>query len=318
MSKLPYLLLCFVLSACQVAEKPARQWQMAVQGSYDASLSEDGSYLLIASIFHGASLWDTKKYARLYSWNHQPNEFTEVLTTSISPDQQFALTIEERDMVIWSTKSGKAQGYWTAPDDVLDAEVTNGGKFVFLGMTNFRASLFDAVNGGTIREFKHNGPVRSVSLSANGLTALTGSEDHTARIWDISTGLQRAIWQHDNTVRLVKLSASGRLALTSSNRKKANIWDVQTGKLIQQLNTTNETLNAARFVSGEEEIITGNNNRMVQLWNVKSGKLIESWRLPQTGKKQYSSSFIYDLASAGDNFLATSSDGYLFLLARKH
>ncbi|WP_052830586.1 WD40 repeat domain-containing protein [Gynuella sunshinyii] len=311
-----YLLICLALTACQIPDKPARQWQMALQGSYDASISADGSYLLIASIFHGASLWDTRQYARLYNWNHKQGNFTEVLTTAISPDQQFALTIEERDMVIWSTKSGKAQGYWSAPDDVLDAEITNGGKFVFLGMANFRASLFDAVHGGTIREFRHDGPIRSVSLSADGLTALTGSEDHTARVWDINTGQQRALWPHNNTVRLVKLAPGGEFAFTASNREKANVWDVHTGKLIQQLSTGNQTLNAARFVSEDKEIITGNNNRLVQLWDIKSGKQIKSWKLPQTGKKQYSSSFIYDLAPAGENFLATSSDGYLFLLLR--
>jgi len=310
------LISAFILTGCSFHEKPIKQWQTALQGAYHASLSQDGTQLLLASIHHGASLWDTTKNARLYNWNHHEGELTQVLTTAISPDGKFALTAEERDLVLWSTQNGKAFWLWKAPDDIYDAALTNDGRFALLGLGNYRATFFDVRNGGVVREFRHQGPVRSVAISNDGRTALTGSEDLTAQVWDINTGKSRHVLQHANQIRLVEISENGRLGLTDASLEPAKIWNLDTGKLIHELNTKKINLASARFISGGRHLVTGSTNRLVQLWDVPTGKLIKSWQLPRTSKKQYTSASVHDVAVAGKNLLAVASDGYLFLLKR--
>lgn len=308
------LIICLLLTGC--SEKPVKQWQLAVQGAYHATLSNDGKKLVLASIHHGGSLWDTTKNARLYNWNHHRDENTQILTTAISPDGNFALTAEERDLVLWSTQSGKAFWLWNAPDDIYDAALTNDGRFALLGLGNFRAVFFDIRNGGVIREFRHKGPVRSVSISDDGRTALTGSEDQTAQVWDINTGKSILTLRHENQIRLVEISQNGRIGLTDASLESAKIWNLETGKLIQELNTKRFNLSTARFIENGQKLITGTTNRKVHLWDTKTGKLINTWQLPRTSKKQYTSATVHDVAPAGKNILAVSSDGYLFLLKR--
>jgi WD40 repeat protein len=304
-----------LLSACQFADKPTKQWQTAVQGIYDGTLSRDGTKLVIGSIHHGASLWDTRKFARLFSWNHQENEYTQVLTTAMSPDGRYALTAAIRDLVLWDTESGKAVWYWTAPGDIYDADLSIDGRFALLGLSNFNAEFFDIRNGGVLRTFKHQGPIRAVALSGNGRLAITGAEDLTARIWNISTGKEiQRLW-HDNQVRLVLLSDDGKLALTDAALEPARIWNVATGTVIHELDTRHINLTSARFSQDNRRLLVGTTNRLVQLWNVQTGEREKSWRLPQTSGYQYSSSSVVDLAFTNQRLLlALASDGYLFLL----
>lgn len=309
------LAIAFLLSACQFADKPIKQWETAVQGIYDGTLSRDGTKLVIGSIHHGGSLWDTRKFARLYSWNHREDEYTQILTTAMSPDGRFALTAEIRDLVLWDTSNGRAVWYWTAPGDIYDADLSLDGRFALLGLSNFNAEFFDIRNGGVLRTFRHQGPIRAVSLSGNGRHAITGSEDLTARVWDISTGKEvQRLW-HENQVRLVALSEDGKLALTDASLEPARIWNVATGTVIHELETRHINLTSARFSSDNRKLLVGTTNRLVQLWDVQTGERNKSWRLPQTSGYQYSSTSVVDLAFTNQRLLlALASDGYLFLL----
>lgn len=309
------LLTSLLLTACQFADKPVKQWQTATQGVYDGSLSEDGTRVVIGSIHHGASLWDTRKYARLFSWNHSSDEFTQVLTTAISPEGNYALTAEIRDLVLWNTQNGEPFWYWTAPADIYDAVLTSDGRFALLGLSNFNAVFFDIRNGGILRTFRHQGPIRTIAVSANGRLAITGAEDLTARIWDISTGKEiQRLW-HKNQVRLVALSDDGRLALTDAGLEPARIWNVSTGTVIHELNTKQINLTSARFSTDNHKLLIGTTNRLVQLWDVQTGERDKSWRLPRTSGYQYSSSSVLDLAFMSQKlYMVLASDGYLFLL----
>lgn len=75
---------------------------------------------------------------------------------------------------------------------------------------------------------QHNAPVISLALSANGKTALTGSQDHTARLWETTTGRPfgpALIYQDD--VLCVALSADGKTGLTGSLDNTARLWQVE-------------------------------------------------------------------------------------------
>ena len=66
----------------------------------------------------------------------------------------------------------------------------------------------------------HTKDVRSVSLSADGRLALSGSSDGTLRLWETSTGQCLHVFQgHTDSVYSVSLSADGRLALSGCMKK---------------------------------------------------------------------------------------------------
>ncbi|WP_160144308.1 MULTISPECIES: hypothetical protein [unclassified Parafrankia] len=67
-------------------------------------------------------------------------------------------------------------------------------------------------------------------MSADGRTALTGSNDGTAILWDISDPARPArrstLTGHTETVNTVALSADGRTALINSADGRAILWDL--------------------------------------------------------------------------------------------
>jgi hypothetical protein len=79
-----------------------------------------------------------------------------------------------------------------------------------------------------VRKFEgHTDKVMSVSLSADGRWALSGSCDQTLRLWDISTGqCVRVFDGHRGDVMSVSLSADGRWALSGSDDRTLRLWEL--------------------------------------------------------------------------------------------
>jgi hypothetical protein len=77
----------------------------------------------------------------------------------------------------------------------------------------------------------HAGRVWAVALSADGRTAVSGSDDNTVRSWDLSTGRCTAVLEgHAGWVNAVALSADGRTAVSGSYDKTVRSWDLTTGR----------------------------------------------------------------------------------------
>jgi WD40 repeat protein len=83
--------------------------------------------------------------------------------------------------------------------------------------------------------YKHNGVVKTVSISDDGDTILSGSDDKTARLWDARTNLiLGSPLQHADRVSKVALTPDGRLAITICEDGSAHVWDVFSCKLVTQ------------------------------------------------------------------------------------
>jgi len=78
---------------------------------------------------------------------------------------------------------------------------------------NRRPSRFEKKNDGGLYSppLQHQHAVLAVALSANGKTALTGSEDEMARLWQTATGkLIGAPLHHQDEIAVVALAPMAR------------------------------------------------------------------------------------------------------------
>ena len=67
--------------------------------------------------------------------------------------------------------------------------------------------------------------LNSISLSANGRQAITGTPESVAILWDVSKGLRsHVLVGHDGPVVAVSLTADGKRAITGSYDKTAILW----------------------------------------------------------------------------------------------
>ena len=77
----------------------------------------------------------------------------------------------------------------------------------------------------------HDGPVRSVAVTADGARAVSGGGDGTVRVWDLATGQQQAkLTGHDGPVRSVAVTADGARAVSGGDDGTVRVWDLATGK----------------------------------------------------------------------------------------
>lgn len=76
----------------------------------------------------------------------------------------------------------------------------------------------------------HTADVCSVTLSADGRRAISGSNDKTLCVWDLESGeCLKIIKGHSNWVRSVALSADGHRAISASADCTLRLWDLESG-----------------------------------------------------------------------------------------
>ena len=313
-----------LLSACDMGPTPDKSWETSAKGNYSAALSRDGKLSLIGSITHGGSLWETARGERLFNWNHQPGQHSNIIAGGFSPDNLFALTADHQTLVLWDTSSGAAITFWTAPNEVMSIDLSPNGSYALLGLADYSAVLFDVKRGGIQRSFYHKDRIRSVALSADGTLAITGSEDQTAKLWDVNNGKELFSWPHEDEVVTVAISDNGQRALSVAKYDKAVIWDTTSGKAIGKLPLRataikrGQTFTSARFSSDGRLLLTGNSSRLVQLWDVKTQKELAQWSVPKRDPWKPTSASILAVSFSGNDkiFYAIASNGFIHKLTK--
>lgn len=73
----------------------------------------------------------------------------------------------------------------------------------------------------------HDDIVQSVSISPDGSTFVSGSDDNTIKIWDLATGrLRQTLTGHEHWVSSVSISPDGSTLVSGSADKTIKIWRV--------------------------------------------------------------------------------------------
>jgi len=273
------------LAGCQTGDAPVSWSEYARQGAYSAAISPSASYVSLGSSLHGGSLWDLSQNARLFSWNHKAGDFSVISATAFSPEEKYAVTASQRDLVLWETSTGKALEFLSSQAEILDLALSNNGDFSLVGQSDFNAVYYDLKNGGARKTFRHEARVRAVALDKAGQFALTGSDAYKARLWNLLTGELLQTLEFENTVDTVALSDDGQLAFTSATLSRAVIWDTTTGKTLATLSGGDDLFAkrlsylSARFSADKRQLLTGSASGVVQLWDARSGSLMRSWQV---------------------------------------
>ncbi|MEH6625531.1 MAG: hypothetical protein V7739_03735 [Motiliproteus sp.] len=306
-----------LLAACGSGDSPEREVEYAIQGLYSAALSSDGKFAIVGSIQHGGSLWDTSDQERLYNWNHQKGEYTNIVASAFSPDNQYAVTAGQQKMVLWEVSSGSPHWFWNAPAGVLDIDLAPNGSFALLGLSNHTAVYFDIKNGGVKRTLHHDSPIESVDLSDDGLLALTGSGNHQAKLWNMQDGSLLHTLDHENSVNTVALSPNSRYAFSASQLDKAYIWDTSSGEILHTLSGDEGYIKkrlsytAAVFSPNSDQLLTGNTSGVVQLWDVREGTELRRWTVFFRDAFRPTSATLYALGFGDNGYKAIAANGYI-------
>ena len=76
----------------------------------------------------------------------------------------------------------------------------------------------------------------SVSITPDGKTAVSGSEDNTLRVWDIESGqCLRALQGHTDGGFSVSITPDGKTAVSGSEDNTLGVWDIESGECLRAL-----------------------------------------------------------------------------------
>lgn len=127
-----------------------------------------------------------------------------------------------------------------------------------------------AANASELRG--HGGPVRALSVTADGKTAITGSFDAKAIIWSIETGEARQVLQfHDGQINAVAALPSGRFVTAGADGRIA-IWAQGQSKPVALLEGHTGPVVALAVSTDGAMLGSASWDRSVRLWPLSGGK----------------------------------------------
>lgn len=296
---LPIVFSCF-LSACDQTPRPEKTAPLA-RGLFSANLSQN--YALLGTMEGFGELWDIKgKPSLIHQWKHT-DENKGIIATDISPSEEYAITAEKDSIAWWRISDGILLAVWGLAD-IKSISISPDGQFALIGLPD-KAIYFALEYGRTLYAFAHDDSVLTSDISASGLYALTGSEDHTAKLWDLSTGELKYTWQHRNKLSTVAISQNDKYALTNAALSQTRLWKISNGKVRKEIGPKLLTLTAAKFSKNNKYLLTGHSTQRIDLWDVKSGKLLKFWRPKKDAEWRPTAATILSL-----NFTANSKKFY--------
>lgn len=278
-----YLLVfsAFLLSAC--SGDAVDTTELAVQGLYSAAISDDGTTTVVGSILHGGSFWGISKKERRFNWNHKQGEYSSLISVDIDPSGLYAITANERTLVLWNTSTGKPREFWNSPGDIKSIKLNSNGDYALLGLDDGTARYFDIKNGGIKQTLRTDAIVRSVDLDETGKLAITGDDNYNVILWDTDTGKQIKTWTLSNSISSVALSQDGKYAFGAAQLGNSFVWATETGKVVFELDTgslgsRNATINKAKFSKDSSHLLTGEINSKVRLYRLTKGEQLKTWQ----------------------------------------
>ena len=157
-----------------------------------------------------------------------------------------------------------------SPDGRQALSAASYGAPGFLGLNMRHAlKLWDVATGQVLRTMEdHSGHIFSISFSADGRQALSGSEDKEIKLWDLASGkVMRTLKGHASPINTVAFTPDGKHAFSAGNTDGVRLWDLTSGKVVRKIDGIADH---AAFSPDGRQALTVNAEAM-HLWDADTG-----------------------------------------------
>ena len=116
--------------------------------------------------------------------------------------------------------------------------------------------------------------IRSVAVTPNGQTVVTGDDKGKIQVWNGITGkLEKTLAADEDRIKTVVISADGNTIVSGGEDSTVKVWNRGTGKLERTLKGHEEEVNSLALSANGNAIVSGSGDRKIKIWNKNTGQL---------------------------------------------
>lgn len=123
----------------------------------------------------------------------------------------------------------------------------------------------------------HRSYVRSVAISPDGQTLVTGSNDRTAKIWHLRSGKEgRTLISYTSGFNSVAISPDGQTLVSGGHYGTIKIWNLLTGQEIRTLTGHGDVVWSVAISPNRQILASGSNDHTIKIWHLPSGQEVRT------------------------------------------
>jgi WD40 repeat protein len=150
----------------------------------------------------------------------------------------------------------------------------------------------------------HSHHVRSVAISPDGQTLVSGSNDKTIKIWQLSTGQElRTLTGHSGWISSLAISPDGQTLVSGSWDKTIKIWQLSTGQELRTLTGHSAHVGSVAISPDGQTLVSGSGDNTIKIWELSTGRELRTL----TGHPGYVNSVA--ISPDGQKLVSGSSSG---------
>ena len=115
----------------------------------------------------------------------------------------------------------------------------------------------------------HWASVQSITISPDGQTFASGSEDYSIKPWNLNTGqLLRtidSIFKRQRQIYCIAISPDGQ-TLASGSDNTIKLWNMHTGKLLHRLKGHSDEITSVVFSPDGQMLVSGSRDKTIKIW----------------------------------------------------
>jgi WD40 repeat protein len=115
----------------------------------------------------------------------------------------------------------------------------------------------------------HEGAVRSIAFSPDGLRLASGDASGAVRSWDVRTGAGLVLGRQNGAVRAVACSPDGKTVAAGGDDGLVRVWSLATGEL-RELGRHKNLVAAVVFSRDGRDLFSGGADHLIRRWNLET------------------------------------------------
>ena len=254
--------------------KGHNSWVVAV------CFSKDGKLLASGSNDRTLIIWDVENLKPIKSLDLFRSS---VRSVSFHPNRpQIAGGSEDKTVRIWNFEIDETDNYKELifNNAVRTVSYNNKGDKLYCGCDDGNIYEYDSVTYELTNKIKaHDGWVRSIALSRDDKTLISGGSDKYVKVWNIENKIMllNKLEGHKSDVMVVSMNSDNIQIASCSNDTSIRIWNFKENLCKFVFSDHNSWVRALNYNSTENILASGSDDSTIKLWDTREGYCISSW-----------------------------------------